>query len=276
MTARAPCLPERAGSAGPTSRAASTNAYYHVLPYIEEVGVFELGKSPTNGAYYPNSSSDGSGANITKPHFQPIKLLQCPSDPTMTPTGIDPYDTNSWYLSSYGFNLLVFGKPSLDPASATPAWNYGNAQDERHWSNYAKMPESFPDGTSKTILLTDKLAAATGRNLGSNQDYRNIWARWDKDGYSPVVSWQRIVGFPGYNFSANNNTTGPVNALTDMLPLFNPSVPCDHTKASSGHTAAIMVGMADGSVKAVSKTVSAASWYAAMTPNAKDVMGSDF
>jgi len=238
-------------------------ALYHLLPFIEEVGTYELAaQNPTwnNGSYY-------AGLGTPSPRQQPVKLYQCPSDPTLAPSGI--VINTDWGSSSYGLNALVFGRPALDVAGTF------SANHDLNWANFAKLPGSIPDGTSKTIMFSDKYASCTGRALGSNQDFGNFWGRWDNDPYMPVIGMWRIVGFPSYNF-ASNNSTGTVNAAADGLPQFNPQMPCDPTRPSSGHSSAIVVCMCDGSVKTVSRNVSANSWWAAMTPNGKDAIGGDF
>jgi len=258
-------LPPAKGWVGPNDRSGSVwgNALYHLLPFIEEVGTAELGLNTSNSAYYAYNGSPPARS-------QQVKLYQCPSDPTMPPSGLSP-NYSDWGASSYGFNAMVFGRPALDASG-----NF-SANSDTNWNNYAKLPESMPDGTSKTIMFSDKYAACTGRNVGSTTDWNNVWARWDNDLAMPVIGMWRINGFPTTNFSSNNgNSSGTINTLTDCLPLFNPTMPCDPTRASSGHTAAINVGMCDGSVKMVGKNVSGASWWAAMTPNSKDLIGGDF
>jgi prepilin-type processing-associated H-X9-DG protein len=51
---------------------------------------------------------------------------------------------------------------------------------------------------------------------------------------------------------------------------------CDRGQASSPHSSGIQVGLADGSVRNVSSSVSAATWWAACTRNGGDQLGSDW
>src|SRR5262249_11560687 len=119
-------LPPALGWVGQPNRPGSIygNPLYHVLPFIEEVGTFELGLNPPDGSYYPY-------VNSIQPRMQQIKLYQCPSDPTMPPSGLSPNYTD-WGASSYGFNGLVFGRPALDTGGTFTATNSNN------WNNYAK------------------------------------------------------------------------------------------------------------------------------------------
>jgi prepilin-type N-terminal cleavage/methylation domain-containing protein/prepilin-type processing-associated H-X9-DG protein len=245
-------------------------ALFHLLPYIEEVGTYELSAAagPTAnwnaGAFYAGLSVSPNPSAKT----QPVKLFQCPSDPTMPPSGLSP-NYNDWGGCSYGINAMVFGSPRLDPAGTY------SANQDVNWANYAKMPESIPDGTSQTIMLTDKYAGCTGRNLAATGDWNNLWGRWDNDPHMPVIGMWRIPTFPSYNFPSNNST-GTVNTLLDALPQFSPDLPCDPTRPSSGHTGGINVAMCDGSVRLVAKNVTPAGWWAAMTPRGKDRLGNGF
>jgi hypothetical protein len=50
----------------------------------------------------------------------------------------------------------------------------------------------------------------------------------------------------------------------------------DGNKGNSPHTGGIQVGLGDGSVRMVSPGVSTATWWFALTPNAGDILGSDW
>ena len=50
---------------------------------------------------------------------------------------------------------------------------------------------------------------------------------------------------------------------------------CDPTRASTAH-AAIVVGLADGSVRNLAKTMSDKTWWEAVTPAKDEVLGSDW
>jgi prepilin-type processing-associated H-X9-DG protein len=51
---------------------------------------------------------------------------------------------------------------------------------------------------------------------------------------------------------------------------------CDFTLASTGHSGTIQVGMGDGSVRGVSKSVSPTTWWFAFTPAGGEVLPSDW
>jgi len=242
------------------------NGFYHILPYIEEIGVFELGlRTVANiGAYEAENTDNGAAAG---PRGQAVKIFQCPSDITMPPDGMAP-NNNTYGGGSYGLNALVFANPSVSGTSRLI-----NA-------TYAKLPDSIPDGTSKTILLTDKLVGITGKNMvaAPMTTWNNLILYGQGNAYLPVINLFRIPGEASVDFTTNAYAGGPVSDATglDNLPQFNPVVGADPTRPSSSHYGVINVAMVDGSVRSVTKSVSAASWYAACTPRGKDVSGSDF
>jgi hypothetical protein len=51
---------------------------------------------------------------------------------------------------------------------------------------------------------------------------------------------------------------------------------CDPTRASTAHTGGILVGLADGSVRTLARSMSGATWWAAVTPAGGEVLGSDW
>jgi hypothetical protein len=50
----------------------------------------------------------------------------------------------------------------------------------------------------------------------------------------------------------------------------------DGNRANSPHTAGIMCGLGDGSVKFVAKGINPSTWWAAMTPRGGETLGSDW
>jgi len=252
------------------------NVFYHMLPYMEEVGTFELGLgtvAAAAGSYHQDNPDVATAAG--RPRGQPIKIFQCPSDITMVPTGMAQYNTD-WGSSSYGFNALVFANPAPDTNGAIQP----NV-------TYAKLPDSIPDGTSKTLLFTDKLVNCSGKNMAATTatSWNNLAMIDQNNPYPPMISYFRMPGQPAFNFT-NNTTVGSTSTISggstndvnglDSLPLFNPTQPCDPTRPSSSHYGVINVVMCDGSAKSVSKGVSGPSWWAASTPRSRDLIGGDF
>jgi prepilin-type N-terminal cleavage/methylation domain-containing protein len=124
---------------------------------------------------------------------------------------------------------------------------------EGFWAlNELKYPASLTDGTSNTIFYTDKLAHC---NSGGYPD--NYWPDW-----GPIMA------------STDYGDPIPTN-VPQIQPPGNPAN-CNGGWSSSPHTAGIQVGLADGSVRFVSGSISQATWWAAFTPNAGDILGSNW
>jgi prepilin-type N-terminal cleavage/methylation domain-containing protein len=243
------------------------NVNYHLLPFIEEVGVFEGGVHATNGSY--NSDTSTTGVTADRPRSKSIKLFQCPSDATMAPSGMGVANTD-WGATSYGFNAQVFGS-LVHQDAANAAGGYTDFT-----PTFTKLPESIPDGSSKTIMYSDKLARCSGRNLHPSANWNNLTMHTGHNPHTPMIGFYTAPGFPKWNWSTNALRNTSLATVADALPLFNPSQPCDPTRPSSSHTGIINVVMCDASVKAVRRNVSANSWWASMTPGSKDTAGSDF
>jgi len=261
--------------------------WYHILPYIDEAGIFELGNGQLNDnkktvananagyplIYYhsdPNTQGDPNGTYSGRPRWNPIKLLICPSDPTLLPTGQAPYNTD-YGGSSYGYNAQVFALPQKNAAGTALALGTGFN------TVYAKL-DGIPDGTSKTIMISDKLGGCTGRNLQTSRtDNWNNLPLWtgNSQPHLAAIGAFRIPTWPSFNYDTQGGD-GAVSSYADCAPLFNPTLPCDGTRPSSMHTGGINVAMCDASTKLVAKTVDPQYWWAAMTPNAKDPTGPDF
>jgi prepilin-type N-terminal cleavage/methylation domain-containing protein len=176
-------LPPAAGTFG--------SAYYapllfHLLPFIEQQNTWgqahylektaptgTASPNPTGivdvGVIWPTWQSVNTSSNIFLRQTL-IPTYQCPSDPSIGRGGSDnPMNTSSPYCldwcngdASYAANFLVFGKFSYDKTKVpvfpapTPK-NYDTV-----WDRMAKIPSSFPDGTSNTIVFAEKYAACRG------------------------------------------------------------------------------------------------------------------
>ncbi len=166
-----------------------------------------------------------------------------------------------------------------------------------------QIPKTFVDGLSNTIFIAEKYAQCQNAifNASNGLSGGNYWA------YDGVGSGgaSQISGYNAVPFGSNTGflpDTSPVfpvfclpfwdqppSPLSAAMisvgpgskPLFQPSPfkgnnsQCDPRLASTGH-AAMQVGMADGSVRGVSSGVSGNTWWAAVTPNGGETLGSDW
>ena len=113
----------------------------------------------------------------------------------------------------------------------------------------ARIPASFPDGTSNTIGFTERY-----QRCGEDAC---AWGYWGDYYWTPVFAY-----FPGYS-----------KAKFQVAPRGND---CNPALAQTAHPAGIMVGMGDASTRSVSGDISTQTWWAACTPAGGEVLGADW
>jgi len=214
-------------NSNPADGNADGGAFLPLLPYIEQDNLFKsalvgAGVDDRNGFLSTYSQWTSSIQNSK------VKTYICPADYTMA---------NKLAHSSYGLNGQVFR--------------------EGYWArNTLIFPASFSDGTSNTILFTEKLSLC---NSGTYND--NYWPDW-----GPIIS-SNDVGDP----------TGPGAPGPQIKPAVTGGAGvCNGGVASSPHTAGIVVGLGDGSVRFVTGGISTTTWWSALTPNGGEVLGNDW
>src|SRR4051812_37947321 len=110
-----------------------------LLPYLEQDAIYK-----PSIVYLPGGFWDANIAGVGKTRIATLKVLQCPSDPTMV-NGYNPINGSGWGASSYASNYLVFGT-GRDTSHGwgtrfIAQYNLGN----------------LPDGTSNTVGFAEKL-----------------------------------------------------------------------------------------------------------------------
>jgi prepilin-type N-terminal cleavage/methylation domain-containing protein len=221
--------------------------FYHILPYIEQDAVYKLGASPAYPGGY--DAYIGGFASLATPAANIISIYLCPSDGTNQPA---PTWTNGWVVGNYAANSIVF---------EDPGWPGGGA-----WGA-ARMPASFPDGTSNTIGVAEKFArpSAAGGPAGGC-----LWAHgiWNPDWEPRFNSWAVGVNTAG---GAQPPSTVPDSMFQVVLPKFaNPH----RLQALHGNITNIL--LMDASVRNVSAAISLNTWWAACTPAQGEILGSDW
>ena len=136
---------------------------------------------------------------------------------------------------------------------------------------FGRIPATLPDGTSNTVLFTEKLTFCSMNGNPGTAGCQNFgcggtnWADPVPDNFIAVYNWfplQQVVG-----------TVTPA-ATFQIAPNF--ATNCDWTRPSSGHAAVILAGLGDGSVRACSQGMSPLTWFLANVPNDGLPMPSDW
>jgi prepilin-type N-terminal cleavage/methylation domain-containing protein len=272
--------------------------FFHLLPFIEQDNVWKMatwldwqaavGQSSPNpaniinvGAIWPTWDSVNVGNN-TWLRGSKIPIYQCPSDPSLK-NCLDWCDGDA----SYAGNFQVFGgaantnvRPTRPP---TPNPNF-----ETVWDGRARIPATFQDGTSNTIVFAEKYARCNGRgNPGGNWWMRGVF---HGGAASTLDNGRNDDSYPGDRLSSvfaggwGNDGTRWLTGTASMFQVM-PARPdqtfagggqCDNRLASSPHTAGMNVGLGDGSVRFLSANINPATWWQALTPAGGEVLNSDW
>jgi prepilin-type processing-associated H-X9-DG protein len=183
--------------------------FFYVLPCLEQDNLYQ-------------SAGDGKGnfsVWTNEVYARRVKVFECPSDGSAS----DGRLFNDWLApTSYAANFLAFG------------------------TNSVGFPAFFTDGTSNTIMFTERYQIC-------NQT-PNAWA------YSGESDWAPVFAYSSYAKFQNRPARDQCN----------PALP------QAIHAGGIQVGMADGSVRTVANEITAQTWYFACTPNGGEVLGADW
>jgi prepilin-type N-terminal cleavage/methylation domain-containing protein len=229
--------------------------FFHLLPFVEGQDVYEFG--PPHGL--PDGTPDSFGGKYRVP------LYLCPSDPT---NGGPTEPLPELKKVTGGSSLWILVPYALSNTAANWAAFNGESGDMR-------IPESFPGGTSKTILFTERLANPAPCSSSWTANSGNAWCYGGgREQANNIVAW------PHYNpwVGSDATTTTPPPPQSNGLPnpdtvfLTQPAIPNDVLKyvasATSCHTGVINVVMADGSGRGVARQYSETNWFQALTPGA--------
>jgi hypothetical protein len=255
-----------------------TNVWFLLLPFIEQQNLVTLSMTQKNNGYYFPGAGWLAYCAAIGPDI--VNVYLCPADGT-NPSHIDagaPSNYGPAYAtSSYSANVLVF-----DPNPDTRT-----------------LINAMPNGTSNVVMFGHRLEYC---NFGTPGYGYNDWDLTpDQSGtYHPVpgFGWSGTAAQPGY-FQRRCPTaatcySGPLNQLgaglnvltagaypnfTDgSLPFQIQPTPgnCDPTVLASPHTAVMVVGLGDGSVRTVPPSITIATWLNACIPDSGNPLGNDW
>jgi hypothetical protein len=202
----------------------NTGYLAEILPYIEQ------------NMLYANVLTSGGAVNCYNGYSYPVKTFINPTDPTSSPDGL----INGSGITGFAVNATAL------PSMYAYSYNYGGYSGLSNY-NYSSgqkvtLEASFPDGTSNTVLLTEKYSQCSY--------YTNIWA---------------YVGSYPYFYNTYTIQAQPTPSACNMFG-----------SVQTGKASGILCGLADGSVRNVSNAISATTWQHALTPNDGVPLGSDW
>jgi prepilin-type N-terminal cleavage/methylation domain-containing protein/prepilin-type processing-associated H-X9-DG protein len=272
-------LPPAAGTFG---SAYFAPLLFHLLPYIEQDNVYK--SANVSGFIVPLWETPApAGTGLTHLRQVPIQTYKCPSDPTLGRNAATDWLPGD---ACYGGNFQVFGDRRNPTSSANAAWD-GNA----------RMPATFADGQSNTVVFAEKLAYCPGTKRNAGQNFSGVNANHNHGG----TWWMRGVykastvfsgsppssndSFPSDRLSAifgggrgrdSTNWYTGVNAMFLVQPR-DPTLTsghCDRGVASTFHSSGINVALGDGSVRFVSQGIDPQIWWSALTVDGGETLPS--
>jgi prepilin-type N-terminal cleavage/methylation domain-containing protein len=280
-----PTLGTYPSSGSPASAGTGSGSlFFHLLMFVEEDVLY---RHSTGG---PNVTTPGvyDAYNLYKsPNAIPVRLYLCPSDPSAPSTGYaGMFNTSSGPnggfsdpIVSYAANHQVFGV--VDGTGATVG-------DAASYQGQARIPTSFQDGTSKTIVLAEKyaLCGKSGPPPGGDAFAApgTLWS-WPASLpgfiFTPAFAISTYTMNPGYG-----STTVNIGPGSKFQYLPNPWQKAGNTNPVNGgcnpaltaapHPAGMQVALGDGSVRSLGVDMSGATWWAACTPSGNDLLGPDW
>jgi prepilin-type N-terminal cleavage/methylation domain-containing protein len=256
------------GSQGP---GAYGTAFFHLLPFIEQDNLYN---STADGlgnyiSLYPGGPAPPFGLPLppaAPAYAHGVKVFLCPSDPSVSTDGVLNIQGFNFGAGCYALNALIFAKVDT----------YYNYKDP---DGRARIPSTFVDGTSNTIMFAEKLAqcgnpviqSIFGVPGGSLWAYDNLDDTSSPSWFGP---WHPAFEVSYWAVIPGTNPVGPASVF--QLRPFPFTTNCDPTLASTGHTGVMNVCLGDGSVRNLSSGISGATWFAACTPNGGEVLGNDW
>ena len=239
---------------------------FHLLPFPEARNVYQSASGTVLGltVIYPGNNNAYS---------QAIAGFQCPSDPSLPPGGqiVDSAGV-TWGGCSYAGNTLVFTKPGISFTNPPAASGSFNPQFN------ARIPYTIPDGTSNTILFTEKFAQCTNSSWPVGGNYWAYSALSSPALPAPMAPPPKPL-YAGFEISffattaAGATAIGPQSKFQVQPTPFNGN--CDPMRASTGHNT-IQACLADASVRSIDPSISPNTWWFACTPAGNEPLPNDW
>ena len=238
---------------GPAPCVLATGLFF-LMPYMEQANLYNQFTNGNCFAGWWNASTQV----VPKPFIDPADPSWKPPSANTNLEGnisVVSYALNAAALGSYGYGQGLAATYPPGPTS-TPLTNNSSYR--------ATLPAGFSDGTSNTIVTLDRFAiigtpGTTAQNPNVNLNWLNdCWEPSDGTGNNAPV----LYGF--------------YDDLTLLPQIGVPPTLADPRRANSNHPGICMVGLADGSIRGVSSSISTTTWSNALLPADGNPLGPDW
>jgi prepilin-type N-terminal cleavage/methylation domain-containing protein len=245
--------------------------HFHLLPYIEQEGIYQHSLIES----WRDTNNGGSADKVVKTYVAPL-------DPGL------PASNQTWFTrgaTSYSSNWHAFG---------------GGWGEDWQIAGKNRIPAQFPDGTSNVIGFLERYSVCGDGTAWSSQTYvERIWA---EDGQIPNPKGEYYTLNNGGNVFQNqawfspcywidlswpdNGTPYPANYPVDPttglsayqtpIQVAPPVKQCQPPRLQTFTLSGLQVVMMDGSVRNINPNISTATLAQAIVPNDGFVLGSDW
>jgi prepilin-type N-terminal cleavage/methylation domain-containing protein len=214
-----------------------------LMPYIEQENL-----------YKQHAALNGVTQGVAQTS---VKTYLCPSDPYSS-TGQASSTLNgtagTFAVSDYNANASIFSTPNANSYPDQASWNW-------QLPRFSKLA-TIPDGTSNTVGFTERIVNAEGVIV-----VRDVAPEWSADAYRwgvpSFVNYQAQYPGGGFTWSFLPPQVGQTRNLIRWRP-------------SSAHTGTILCGLMDGSVRGVSGSITANTFWRACNPDDGAVLANDW
>jgi prepilin-type N-terminal cleavage/methylation domain-containing protein/prepilin-type processing-associated H-X9-DG protein len=266
-------------------------ALFFYLPFIEQQNLYNASfVANPQSAFFQNGYegvseylAEGPGGLENQTGTMRVPTFICPSDPSVGSAAQNPTPCqtsanwpngnppSNWGQGDtcYAINFFAITQASSLATSVNDPFNNYSI----YYNSANRIPASFPDGTSNTVLMAEKYSGCgmLMNNCGYAGCGGTLWAGWT----API--WQVVPTFavPGWGGAYVDQGNPPLFTLWQQSPTpwqtnCNPYVP------SSAHTGGMNVALTDGSVRFLGQGLSQLTWSIAVNNADGLPLGSDW